>query len=243
MNEGGQLAKKKQVDTMKPVAFKALSPVVYKEKEIKSVKDKPQKAIDTPGNLQNETGYSYQKSEEPKLVIQEVKLPKLPVDHTAVNNPQPQTKIKKLSSLEKIRDQVALENRLNGNNVKEVNEEELYVAWGFYIEELRKNNNHSAVNNFKSAKLNIVDNNCIEIVTDNNIQQKFIEAERAALIGHLQAHFNNRFLTYRVIVNENEIANKVEERPLTTKEQYLKIIEEYPLVKQLKDRLGLQLDY
>jgi len=243
VNEGGQLAKKKQVDTMKPVAFKSLSPVVYKEKEIKSVKDKPQKAIDTPGNLQNETGYSYQKSDEAKLVIQEVKLPKLPADHTAVSSPQPQTKIKKLSSLEKIREQVALENRLNGNNVKEVNEEELYVAWGFYIEELRKNNNHSSVNNFKSAKLNIVDNNCIEIVTDNNIQQKFIEAERAALIGHLQAHFNNRFLTYRVIVNENEIANKVEERPLTTKEQYLKIIEEYPLVKQLKDRLGLQLDY
>ena len=119
----------------------------------------------------------------------------------------------------------------------------MYVAWGLYIEELRKNNNHSAITNFKSANLNIIDNNCIEIITDNNIQQKFIETERAALIAHLQAHFNNRFLTYRVIIVENKSNNSVEEKHLTTKEQYLKIIEEYPLVKQLKDRLGLQLDY
>jgi DNA polymerase-3 subunit gamma/tau len=30
---------------------------------------------------------------------------------------------------------------------------------------------------------------------------------------------------------------------LNTREQYLKIIEEYPLVKELKDRLRLELDY
>ena len=83
----------------------------------------------------------------------------------------------------------------------------------------------------------------LKLLADNNIQQKFIEAERAALIEHLQAHFNNRFLTYRVTVQEKETDSKVEERPLTTKEQYLKIIEEYPLIKELKDRLGLQLDY
>ena len=133
-----------------------------------------------------------------------VKLPKLPTDHTFVSNVDAQTKIKKLGSLEKIREQVALENKQNGNNIKELSEEELYVAWGLYIEELRKNNNHSGVSNFKSAKLNIIDNNCIEIITENNIQQKFIEAERAALIAHLQAYFNNRFLTYRVIIVENK---------------------------------------
>ncbi len=170
-------------------------------------------------------------------------IPKAAADHTAVTNGNPQTKLKKLSSLEKIREQVALENRQNGNNSKQLNEEELYVAWGLYIEDLRKNNNHSGVTNFKSAKLNIIDDNCIEIITDNNIQQKFIETERAALIEHLQAYFNNRFLTYRVIIVENKNNNSVEEKHLTTKEQYLKIIEEYPLVKQLKDRLGLQLDY
>ena len=175
--------------------------------------------------------------------IEKPVIAKAPADHTVVTNGNKQTKLRKLSSLEKIREQVAFENRQNGNDIKQLNEEELYIAWGLYIEELRKNNNHSGVANFKAAKLNIIDDNCIEIITDNNIQQKFIEAERAALIEHLRTHFNNRFLTYRVIIIETENNNSVEEKHLTTKEQYLKIIEEYPLVKQLKDRLGLQLDY
>ena len=241
VNSDGQLVKKKQVESTKPVAFRSLSPVIFKEKDNGSIKAKQQIATDITGNSQN--GSSGEISKEAKLIIKEFKLPTSPADHTHITNVRPQTKIKKLNSLEKIQEQVARENRENGNNTKEINEEELYITWGLYIEKLRKNNNHSAVTNFKSAKLNIIDNNCIEIVTDNNIQQKFVEAERAALIEHLQAHFNNRFLTYRVSINENENNSKVEERPLTTKEQYLKIIEEYPLVKELKDRLGLQLDY
>ena len=33
------------------------------------------------------------------------------------------------------------------------------------------------------------------------------------------------------------------EKTMTKKEQYLAIVEQYPLVKELKDRLGLELDY
>ncbi|HEY8661760.1 MAG TPA: DNA polymerase III subunit gamma/tau, partial [Hanamia sp.] len=118
-----------------------------------------------------------------------------------------------------------------------------YIGWGLYIEELVKNKNLPAVSHFKSAGLNILDNNCIEIVTTNNMQQKFIEAERGALISHLQSHFNNRFLTYKIILVADDTKNELREEHLSTKQQYLKIIEEYPLVKELKDRLGMQLDY
>jgi len=88
-----------------------------------------------------------------------------------------------------------------------------------------------------------MDANCIEIITNSNLQQKFIEAERGELITHLQSHFNNRYLTYKVVLVEEKHENIDEIEHLNTKQQYLKIIEEYPLVKQLKDRLGLQLDY
>jgi DNA polymerase-3 subunit gamma/tau len=33
------------------------------------------------------------------------------------------------------------------------------------------------------------------------------------------------------------------ERTLNSKEQFLKMIEEYPLIKELKDKLRLELDY
>ena len=103
--------------------------------------------------------------------------------------------------------------------------------------------NHSAVTNFKMATLKVIDNNSIEIVTENNIQQKFIEQERAALVDHLQQHFCNRQLTYCVVMIENGNAAEPAEKTLNTREQYLTIIEEYPLVKELKDRLRLELDY
>jgi DNA polymerase-3 subunit gamma/tau len=35
----------------------------------------------------------------------------------------------------------------------------------------------------------------------------------------------------------------VTEAPMTARDQYMKLIEEYPLVKELKDRLRLELDY
>lgn len=242
VSEENGISKKKLVDNMRPVAFKKLTPVAFKGKNATEFKSGANTPINTNGKKSN----GEQKYNEAKLLIEKIVKPVVDraiADHTAVTNGSQQTKINKLSSLEKIREQVALENKHNENNIKQLNEEELYVAWGLYIEGLRKHNNHSGVTNFKSAKLNIIDGNCIEIITDNNIQQKFIEAERATLIEHLRAHFNNRFLTYSVIIVECKIDNSVEEKHLTTKEQYLKIIEEYPLVKELKDKLGLQLDY
>lgn len=239
VSEGGQVNKKKQVESVRPVAFKTITPIAFKEKSVHEVKGTESLAA---ASIKKSNGQTQEN--KAKLIIEEkaVKplIPKPSADHTRVTNGRLHTKI---GRLEKIQEQVALENKQNENNIKQLNEEELYVAWGLYIEELRKINNHSGVTNFKSAKLNIIDNNCIEIITENNIQQKFIETERAALIEHLQSHFNNRFLTYRVIVIESKNNDVVMEKHLTTKEQYLKIIEEYPLVKELKDRLGLQLDY
>jgi DNA polymerase-3 subunit gamma/tau len=248
VNAEANLSKKKQLDSVRTVAFKALVPFVSKQKIVKPQNETgSQFNEDAPGGSKNGNGNGNFKKENATLIIEEelqnLKGTKAAADHTKVTNVNPETKIKKLTSLEKIREQVALENKQFVNNAKELNEEELYISWGLYIEELRKKNNHSGVANFKSARLNILDCNCIEIITENNIQHKFIEAERAALIEHFQMHFNNRFLTYRVIIIEDETKDKAAERHLSTKEQYLKIIEEYPLVKQLKDTLGLQLDY
>ena len=245
VNDKGQLSKKKQVENVKPVSFRALAPVAEKIKNETlptSALSKEKKISNKPsGNVGNVTP---QKDEALLIIEKEIMKPAQPKavsDNTTVVKVKPLTRIHKLNSLKEIREKVALENK--NHQVVELNEEELYVAWGLYIDELVANKNHSAVSNFRQAKLDIVDENCIEIITDNNLQQKFIEAERGALITHLQSHFNNRFLTYKVVVVENKNKNELREEHLSTRQQYLKIIEEYPLVKQLKDGLGLQLDY
>jgi DNA polymerase-3 subunit gamma/tau len=233
----GASSKKKLIDGVKPVSFRALTPVVDKAKRIQpSSKIKEKDAIaPKEENNQNQQIEGEPKTSPSKSEKEELAPGKLTIE-------EPKTKFNTtFYSLEKIREKVARENQ---NNKKvELEEEELYIAWGKYMEELTQNKNHSTVSIFKQAKLNIIDENCIEIITENSLQQKFIESERGALITHLQAHFNNRFLTYQVIVIKNKNKAQIKPEHLSTKEQYLKIIEKYPLVKQMKDRLGLQLDY
>ena len=236
VNDNGQLSKKKQLESVKPVAFKTISPIAVN-------KTKPTTVALVSSKIKTTEPISDEKNNGARLVIEkeEIKIPKAAADHTFVAQKTPDIKITKIRSLEKIRQKVAEENK-NSKPI-ELNEEELYIAWGLYIEQLLNTNKKPIVSNFKTAKLNIVDDNCIEIITQSVLQQKFIEAERGELSAHLQNHFNNRYLIYKLTIVEDENDNVPKEEVLSTKQQYLRIIEEYPLVKQLKDRLGLQLDY
>lgn len=224
VNNDGAVSKKKVVEAARPVAFRSIQPIRIKEQEPAVVHNTV-----TPKNT------------EAKLTIEE---PEQRVENKIVNPPASvSTEPKKsLGSLAAIRNKVSAQNK-NGKEVKALTEEDLRICWGQFIEKLNAKKNHSAVTNFKMAELKIIDNNSIEIITENNIQQKFIEQERAELVDDLQQYFCNRQLTYNVIIIEKEGSNVVAEKPLTSREQYLKIIEEYPLVRELKDRLRLELDY
>jgi DNA polymerase III subunit gamma/tau len=230
LNNDGVISKKKQVESAKPVAFRTI-PIIKVKEELQDTASKPQAEL------------------EAKLIIEQPETKAAPTTNHKPQTtlPQPQTENRKpstgISSLAKIRQKVTELNKNSGNDLKQCTEEELYIAWGAFIEKLIQRKNHSAVTNFKMAQLKIIDNNTIEIITESNIQQKFIEQERAELVEHLQTHFCNRQLIYNVIIVENENNYEPAERTLSSKEQYLKIIEEYPLVKELKDRLKLELDY
>ena len=140
-----------------------------------------------------------------------------------------------------IRKQITQKNKEGDTEIKPLTEEELYTAWGLFIEKLRAKSNHSAVTNFRAAELKVIDQHTIEIITQGEIHKAFIEEERADLVTHLQEYFNNRFLVYQVL-NRKRRKEEPGEVILTRKQQYLKIIEEYPLVKELRDRLKLELE-
>jgi len=136
----------------------------------------------------------------------------------------------------------------NGNNsgaaadIKPLTTEALLLAWNEFTTRLKENKNPAA-QSFDLAVLRILDESSFEIVTPNNLQLKFIESERVKLSEYLQLQFNNRLLTFFIIIEEKiDLSHKVD-IPLNTKEQYLRIVAEYPLVKELKDRLRLDLEY
>jgi DNA polymerase III subunit gamma/tau len=149
----------------------------------------------------------------------------------------------KLSSLDKIRRQVS---SANGNDsaltAKNVTEEELHQVWGLFQQFLRDNKN-SAVQGFQIAELRVKDEKSFEIVAPDNISQRFIEGERLKLLDFIQQHFNNRHISFTILLEERQIETAPVDAPLSRKQQYFKIIEQYPLVKELKDRLNLELDY
>lgn len=149
----------------------------------------------------------------------------------------------RLSSLDKIRQQVS---KAHGHNSallsKPVTEEELHQAWGLFQQQLRDANN-AAVQGFGVAELRLKDEKSFEIVLPDNISQRFIEGERMKLLEFLQQYFNNKHISFTMLIEERASDAPVTDAPLSRKQQYFKIIEQYPLVKELRDRLNLELDY
>jgi len=238
VNNDGIINKKKLIDGVKTVAFKTLPIIKAKQvlldQHANEASIKPLQLIKV--NQQSEAKLLI---EEPSPEIKILPENNINIDLANSTKTAPKTT---LGSLNRIRQQITQQNK-NGNNESiKITEDELYVCWGQFIEKLRVKCNFSAVTNFKAVVLKVIDNNTIEIITQGEIHKAFIEVERPNLVTHLQNHFNNRVLTYQVMVIEKEDTTVASDVPLTRKQQYLKIIEEYPLIKELKERLKLELD-
>ncbi len=216
------ISKKKLVDA--PVAFRIAA--------IKSFKAESQNPITIGSKVKSEKS-------EAKLII----------ETAAVNSPstvqeqQGGYSTSKLTALDKIRKQYRNNgSSSNGNTTHPLQTETLQKAWKDYIQILKKTKN-SAVQSFERSELRIKDANSFEVVSTNNLEQKFIERERNKLFSFLQKQLENDLLQFNVIVEENSTEQVRPEISLTAREQFQKMSEQYPMVKELKDRLGLELDY
>lgn len=219
------LGKKKLTDDAKPVAFRSLRPVKIDELAQKPVQKIEKKSSATPVTA--------------SLVIEE------PHRNPVQKKVDPATEISTtppVSTLKGIREKILAQNKNGSNASKPLEKAELQIAWDQYITFLTGKKNHSAATNFKLAELTVVDGNSFNIIVSNNIQQKFIEAERSSLVEQLQNHFNNKLLKYQVIVEETGQEEAPKEAGLTRKQQYQLLIEKYPNIKSLKDRLRMELE-
>ena len=148
-----------------------------------------------------------------------------------------------LGTLSRIRQQFSSRvQNAKDNNSAALEPEALHQAWIAYTRQLKDGKNPAAPC-FESAILRIEGENSFGIITSNNLEQKFIEQEKRNLSDFLQKTFSNRSLSFTVIVQENDDTEEPAEKQLNKREQFLRIAEQYPLVKELKDRLKLELDY
>jgi DNA polymerase III subunit gamma/tau len=238
------IIKKKTIEKAAPLAFKNLPIVELKSSESKQ----PQKP--------KEIAVPEQAVHEAKLILQAP----LPAEKFLQQNghaaqveaqtispqpiPAPPVPVStRLGALSKIRQQITSNNGTATVTIlKPLVADELQLAWNKFAELLKESKN-PALQSFERARLKVVHDSLFEIITGNNLEQKFIDQQRHALCDHLQKWFNNRSLTYTVSISENTDVPEKSDSPLNSREQYQKMIEEFPLVRELRDRLRLELDY
>jgi DNA polymerase III subunit gamma/tau len=216
---GGLTDVKKGTEAVKPVAYRRIAPL-----EIKS--GNPDAAPSKTSVKKNPAPVV--SADSPKLIIEEIK----PL-------PQPTS----FGALSKIRQQVV--NRKTAAETVELKSLEpaaLQQLWNQFTAELKKTKN-SATQSFEGAELRITDEQRFEILTNNNLEQSFVEQEKRKFSDLLQERFQNKNISFAVIVREQPIQPVPTEKTRSKREQFQQIVEIYPLVKELKDKLRLELDY
>ena len=120
----------------------------------------------------------------------------------------------------------------------------LAASWNSYLQKLQENNQVTSHHNLKNAKLNLLSEEQFDIFVTSRIQYQFIESERTNLLIHLQQYFNNPKIQFKISLDPSAENEPVPlEQTLSQRDQYLKMISLYPLVKEMRDQLNLDLDY
>ncbi len=227
VNDNGNAIKKKRVD----------GPVIYKTKTIEAAPVSPAKKTEAKLVIQ-QADPVMQEREQP--VIKPVQK-----SQTATTKPAAAKTANGRSLLDTLREKVGAD-----YNIEEVRDAEaltdakLSEAWNEYavsIETLP--NKHSTIQTIRNAKLHIEADNFFTVTVHALTQQKFIEQERTMLCDFLQTAFNNRSINFKTFIEAGEQEAIPIHLTLNSRQKFERIAEKYPLVKELKNRLNLDIDY
>lgn len=215
------LSKKKLIDTANPVAFRQIQPIVLNDKP----KERPKPIVE--------------KQKEARLIIdQEPEKIIRPVSTIAKSTNDQE---KKITSLEKLRKQFkAAEPQKEDSPLQE---ESLKKAWSDFVTQLKADKN-SAAQSFEMADLKILDANSFYVYTATNIQYRFVDSCKNLASEFLQNALNNSQLQIYVILKVDNSVSLHDNtgKPMTALQRYKKMVEKYPLLKEFKEKLKLELE-
>ncbi len=245
-SDKGGVIKKKRVDG--PIAFKTkliqslappAPPAFSRQPDVKPASNASQPTINAePGNANTSAGAKL-------FVAQTNPSSTEPVRGSAA--PAPVGTIKtgpKKSLLEALKEKAG--SNYDIEEVKEampLTEESLRAFWDAYIVQLEQQLKHSAVGTFRIASLEIESDIHFTVRVSAVTAQKFIESEKMVLIDQLQTQFNNRAINFTILVEEGEREDVPLHMRLNSKQKFERIAEQYPLVRELRDKLRLEIDY
>lgn len=118
------------------------------------------------------------------------------------------------------------------------------VYWDEFIDRFRQANKMTVVSNLQLAQTALLGPEEIGITSRNLVQHRFMEEEKLAISEFFKQKFRNNALVLTLSLDESlqEVAD-TGPAPLTSREQFARMLEKYPLIKELKDRMNLELDF
>jgi len=243
VNENGSIIKKKRVD----------APVIQKIKMIETAVAKPDVKDSKLFIKEKRTDKTeIELKQEPKENASAKKI-KEPVFADEVNHEQenqskysiPKNVNGNKNLLESLREKIS-----SAYTIEEIKDAEALTAlrlekiWSEYAAKLENQpNKHSTVQTFRSAKLTIETDNFFTITVHALTQQKFVEQEKTILCDFIQQAFNNRSINFKILIEASEQEEIPIHLTLNSRQKFERIAEKYPLVKELKTRLNLDIDY
>jgi DNA polymerase-3 subunit gamma/tau len=233
--EDGQLVKKKLVDVHYPIKTKKIIPLsnIVVSKEAKLVIET---AVDIP--VKKQSSPTAKAAEPMNQMVAESTPAKDTKSITSLPVDQNGNKKNLLAALqEKYGSQYQIE---EVKESKPLDIETLQAVWNEYTAYLETTTKHSSAGTFKLAELQIEDPIHFTVTVPALVAQKFVEQERMSVMEKIWDRFQNRAIQFSILVAAGEKEDVPLHLRLNSKQKFERIAEQYPLVKELKDRLNLE---
>ena len=238
-SQDGSLIKKKQVDQAVGLRFKAIQPIQIKNAESTSKLFVQETTVKKPSVKTKEEPIDKVLEEESVLV----KEPETKLIPTAKKIQSTSNEVKK-SLLDILREKAG--DKYVVESVKEVesfDEEKLNECIKKYVETLENAGGKiSTVTSINAARVELVSEIFFKLHVNTITAQRAIEQEKSSISDLLFNTFNNPSITFNIEVEENENADSNIPVVLNSRQRYELMVKQYPLIKELKEKLKLDLD-
>ena len=242
--QDGNIVKKKRVDGPVAINYKPVSPIQIIIPSSTAVSPagklyvEEKKKVVEPQNIKPALPEPVNKVQEPQQTISNI----------AYQPPTSQSDIAVSESPKKnILD--ALRNKYGDRYIIQAVEdpiplslESLQPHWNHFATKLKEESKVSQASAFATATLEIMDDATFTVRVDSTLQQKFIEQEKTVVLEYLQRHYHNRFIAFNFVINESVKEIVPAYKQLNSKQRFERIAEQYPLLRELKDKLKLEID-
>ncbi|CAG5081736.1 hypothetical protein [Parvicella tangerina] len=118
-------------------------------------------------------------------------------------------------------------------------QDQLDAKWKSYCYLVQKEKKASLYATLTKHPVKLEDNFQLRLILDSEIQALELVNERSSLLGFLRRELNN----YGIDLITEVVQHQEESKHLTSKDKFLKMVEKNPVLAEMRERLGLDIEY